>query len=65
MATSVTVTIDGKPINVTGAAAKVILFIIESMALINSRNASGVIQLHIGGAEENVKAKYEISPVVN
>lgn len=61
MATSVTVVIDGKSVNVTGKAARIILLIIDSLALINSQYASGVIQLHIG-AEEHVKAKYELSP---
>jgi hypothetical protein len=61
----ISVTVDGKTIQLNGAAAKAVLVILDSMPLFNSKYASGVIQLHIGGAEENVKAKFDLSPNPN
>lgn len=65
MATSVTVTVEGKPICVTGAAAKAILWIVKHMAFINSEDAAGVIHLNLNGSNQDAKGKYDVFPLTN
>lgn len=57
----VSVTVEGKTINLVGSAAGAVLLILDMTRLLESKRASGVIELHLG-AGEDVKAKFNLSP---
>ena len=61
----VTVIVNGVATNYTGATAKALLAVLDCAQLINSKAASGVIQIHVGGANEDVKTKFDVTPNQN
>ena len=58
----VAVTVEGKTINLVGSAANAVLLILDMTRLLESKRASGIIELHIGGTNDDVKAKFNLSP---
>lgn len=57
----VAVTVEGRTINLVGSAANAVLLILDMNRLLESKRASGIIELHIG-ANDDVKAKFQLSP---